>query len=406
MAQPSASNKDLESLAREILDLSKTYEPPKGGFGSKSALVRKTEELIQATQSPIDHALSLVATMTEASSIRTLCSFNAFDALPQPGQQGVTVADLEKATGVQAALLDRLLRILAGSNFVAYNVDDRTYAHTALSSGYVSSAMAGSLFPVIFDEISLMTRLHAYFKACGAREPDGEEASTHNPTSWNAGQDGKTAFEILEQDPEKLAGFVKLMAAAEHFRPWTGFYDYGKLVSNDGDEERPVIVDVGGADGTCIAKILEAHPELKASQCIVQDREKVVASAEKNENLPKGVQFSAHDFFTPQPIKHAKAYQLRAVCHDWSDAMVVRILKQIVPVMAPDSKILIGDNVLPESGVVGMSAFMDLAMMCLGGKERTRADFEAVCDAAGLKVDEVYPAKGDIGFAIVEASLK
>lgn len=405
MAQTPHPSIDLETLATELLDLSKNYEPPEGGFGSKSKLVLKAEELIQATQSPIDHAFSLVTTMTESSSIRTLISFKAFDALPEQGRAGVTVAEIERATGVQAALLDRLLRILAGSNFVAYNSDNRTYAHTALSAGYVSSAMAGSLFPIIFDEISLMTKLHAYFKARGAREPDGEEATTHNPTSWNAGQEGKTSFEILEQDPEKLAGFVKLMAAAEQFRPWTGFYDYGKLAAKDG-EDRPVLVDVGGADGTCVAKILEAHPEINAVQCVVQDREKVVASAEKNENLPKGVKFSAHDFFTPQPIKHAKAYQLRAICHDWSDASVTKILKQIVPAMAPDSKVLIGDTVLPERGVVGMSAFMDLAMMCIGGKERTRADFEAVCDAAGLKIDAVYSAPGEIGFAIVEASLK
>lgn len=167
-----------------------------------------------------------------------------------------------------------------------------------------------------------------------------------------------------------------------------------------------MLVDVGGADGTCIAKILEAHPEIKAQQCVVQDREKVVASAEKNESLPKGVKVSAHDFFTPQPVKNARAYQLRAVCHDWSDTMVTKILQQIAPVMAPDSKLLIADNVLPADGVVGMSAFMDLAMMCIGGKERTRADFDMVCDAAGLKVDAVYSAQGEAGFAIVEASLK
>lgn len=345
--------------------------------------------------------MSLITAMTEASAIRTLLSFKAFDAL---STEGTTVAGLEKATGVQAALLDRLLRIPAGSNFIAYDSQKKMYAHTALSADYASSAMVGSILPTIFDEISLMTRLHAYFAARGAKEPDGEQATTHNPSIWNAGQEGKTTFEILEQDPEKLAGFVKLMRMAEMFRPWTGVYNYGKLATSE--EGRAVIVDVGGADGTCVAKILEADSELKAEQCVVQDREQVVAAAEKNENLPQGVKFSAHDFFTPQPVKHAKAYQLRAICHDWSDPAVTNILKQIVPAMAPDSKVLIADNVLPETGVSGFAAFADLAMLCIGGKERTRANFEAVCDAAGLKVDEVYRAPGQIEFAIVEASLK
>lgn len=86
--------------------------------------------------------------------------------------------------------------------------------------------------------------------------------------------------------------------------------------------------------------------------------------------------------------------------------MVVKILRQIVPTMAPDSRVLIADSVLPESGVSGMAAFMDLAMMCLGGKERTRADFEKVCGMAGLRVEGVWRAEGEVGFAVVEAVLK
>jgi len=402
MAQPNSTS-SLEALATEILDLSKNYEPPSGGFGAKSALVLKAEELIKATQTPVDHALNLITTMTDASAIRTSLSFKVFDAMPI--DKPISLQDLEKSTGVQAALLDRLLRILAGSGFVQHDEQTKTYAHTALSAGYRSDAMAGMMFGYIFDEVAVMTKLHLYFKARGAHEPDGEAATTHNPATWVAGQEGKTVFEVLEQDPEKLEGFVRLMRMGEKFRPWTGFYDYGALAQGVQDD-RPVFVDVGGADGTGIAKILEAHPNIKPEQCTVQDREKVIVAAKANDHLPSGVQFSSHDFFTPQPVKNAKAYQLRAICHDWSDTMVTKILAQIVPAMAPDSKILIGDNVLPESGVVGMAAFMDLAMMCIGGKERTRANFEAVCDAAGLKVDNVYSAPGAIGFAIVEASLK
>lgn len=136
-----------------------------------------------------------------------------------------------------------------------------------------------------------------------------------------------------------------------------------------------------------------------------RDRENVLAAANANAAPPAGVQLSAHDFFTPQPVRHARAYQLRAVCHDWSDAVVVKIMQQIVPVMAHESRVLIADNVLPKGGVSGMAAFMDLVMLCLGGKERTRADFEKVCARAGSRVEEVWGADGKIGFAVVEARL-
>lgn len=208
----------------------------------------------------------------------------------------------------------------------------------------------------------------------------------------------------MEHDTEKLKGFQKLMAMAARFRPFTGFYDFGKL--NTTEEGRPVLVDVGGADGTTIAKILEAHPQLKPEQCVLEDRPQVIDLARKNENLPKGVHFQPHDFFQPQPIKNARAYLLRAVCHDWSDTMVIKILSHIASAMAADSKVLIADNVLPEGGVQGMAAYMDLMMLCIGGKERTRPNFEVVLDASGLKLDGIFPAGKGMEFAVVEASLK
>ena len=208
----------------------------------------------------------------------------------------------------------------------------------------------------------------------------------------------------MEQDPERLKNFQTLLGMTEGIRPFTGFYDFNKLATG-GEDDRAVLVDVGGADGTTIARTLEAYPEIKPEQCVNQDREQVIATAKQNVDLPESVHLQVHDFFQPQPVKHARAYHLRAICHDWSDGMMIKILKNIVPAMAPVSKVLIADVVLPESGVSGMAACMDM-MMCIGGKERTRANFEAVLDAAGLKLDRVYPAAGGTSFAVVEASLK
>ena len=47
-----------------------------------------------------------------------------------------------------------------------------------------------------------------------------------------------------------------------------------------------------------------------------------------------------------------------------------------------------------------------MMMFCIGGKERTRKDFEFVLGEAGLKLDGIYFVHGEDGFAIIEASLK
>ena len=355
--------KDVQTIAGEILELSKTYKP-QDGDGSGPALLAKTNELVAAVQSPRDHSIGLTFPLVEGSTIRTLQHLQALDAIPTTGS--ISLTDLASATGAQPALLQRLLRVVAGSGFII-QTSGPSYSHTPLSLAYAKDeGNMGVMFKILFDELAVLTALPAYLRTHGAKEPDGEKATTHNPNTWYYGQEGKTVFEIMEQDPEKFEGFQKMMAMAARFRPFTGFYDFSKLGTSE--EGRPVLVDVGGADGTTLAKVLEAHPDIKAEQCVLEDRAGVVEMARKNGHLPEGLQILAHDFFQPQPVKNAKAYLLRAVCHDWSDTSVVKILSNIASAMAPDSKVLIADNVLPEGGVQGMAAFMDLLMLCIGGR--------------------------------------
>ena len=403
------STEKVQQLASSIHELSKTYQPPDATSMNltESEIITKAKELITVAADPRDHAMSLLLALVEAATIKTLQSFGAFQAIPESGS--ITLQDLEAKTGAEAALLERLLRVLVGSKMVLSSTDDKhniTYAHTPLSYAYTTETL-GAFFSILFNELATTWKLPDYFAARGAKEPEGEEASTHNPQSWALGQEGKTAFEIVNQDPQKLKDMQLLMVMAEQIRPYTGFYDFGKLATGvDGDAETLALVDMGGADGTTVSRILGAHPDLKPEQCVVQDLPASVERAKKNPILPKGVRCEGHDFFTPQQTKNARAYMLRAVCHDWSDGAVIKILKNIVPAMAKDSKVLIGDAVLPETGVSGLAACMDMMMLNIGGKERTRRNWDDVLGAAGLKIDDVFYAQGNFGFAMLETSLR
>ncbi|KAF2481475.1 catechol O-methyltransferase [Neohortaea acidophila] len=401
MATSQPPTKDLTALATQILELSKSYDPAAKQTNLEREIVTKARELIAAVQTPRDYMTTVLRSIMESSAFRALLSLGAIQAIPPTDP--ITLADLESKTGAQASLLKRLFRPVVQGGIITLHPDG-TYSHTPMSAVYArDEGDVASLYNYMFDEAMVQTGFAEYFQQRGAREPDGELATTHNPRTWHARQEGKTVFEILEQDPEHLRAFQKLMVMATRFRPYTGFYDFGKLV---GEEGRTVIVDVGGADGTTVAKILEAHPDIKPEQCVVQDREQVIELAKKNEGLQKGVRLQAHDFFLPQPVKGAKAYHLRAICHDWSDTMVVKILKHLADAAAKDSKVLIADVVMPEGPLGGMAAFMDLGMLCIGGKERTKQNFEEVLGAAGWELDAIYPSGYESGFSIVEASLK
>lgn len=127
----------------------------------------------------------------------------------------------------------------------------------------------------------------------------------------------------------------------------------------------------------------ERYPNLRGP-LILQDQE-VVLNAIPAEDIP-GVDKMPHDFFLEQPVKHAKAYILRRVLHDWKDDEAQQILKAIIPAMAPDSRILVGDFVLAERLTANNPGAMalDMLMPTIGGKERTRSDWNILSKSCGL----------------------
>lgn len=78
------------------------------------------------------------------------------------------------------------------------------------------------------------------------------------------------------------------------------------------------------------------------------------------------------------------------------------ILKQIAGSMAADSRLLIVETLLgnPPSA---MQTAMDLAMLSISGKERTRENFDDITGKAGLKITKICQIPG--GSAVIECAL-
>jgi demethylsterigmatocystin 6-O-methyltransferase len=76
--------------------------------------------------------------------------------------------------------------------------------------------------------------------------------------------------------------------------------------------------------------------------------------------------------------------------HDWPDDKAATILRNIRAAMGPDSRVLIDDAVLPDTGANWKSAMADLAMMTFAGKERTKYQWESLAESAGLRVEQIH----------------
>jgi demethylsterigmatocystin 6-O-methyltransferase len=194
------------------------------------------------------------------------------------------------------------------------------------------------------------------------------------------------AFDWLKQHPEHMEslGHAMAMQRAVH---WIDSYPVEEEVGSFTPvPDSALLVDIGGGFGQQAIAFRKRFPNLPG-RVVVQDIPETLGRATASEE----VEFMAQDFFEPQGIKSAKFYYLRHVLHDWTDDDCVRILKAIVPVMGPHSRIVIDEVVLPDANVPWQAAYMDLTMMSVfGGIERTKAEFEKVLERAGLKVADVH----------------
>ncbi|KAH6651878.1 O-methyltransferase [Truncatella angustata] len=200
---------------------------------------------------------------------------------------------------------------------------------------------------------------------------------------------GDDFFAYCQKNPEVRGSFIGLMTALRnHKMDWTEVFDTNRIVEGAKlDGSKPLLVDVGGAHGIDSARFLTKHPDLPADVITLQDLPDVIETHSK-EKLDSRIRRMPYNFFTPQPIKGARAYFFHAVPHDWPDADCVRISENIKAAMENSySKLIIYEVVLPARGATSLMTTLDLQLMnCTSGLERMEAHWKDLLARAGFKI--------------------
>ncbi|KAL9617509.1 MAG: hypothetical protein Q9160_007720 [Pyrenula sp. 1 TL-2023] len=227
---------------------------------------------------------------------------------------------------------------------------------------------------------------------------------------------GRDMFDYYKSNPREGASFNHVMGGVmAHQASWLDIFPHERLLQT-ADPDTPLLVDVGGNVGHDMGRFYEAHPET-AARLYLEDRPEVV----KLSKVPNPVNKIGHDFFTPQPIKGARAYYLHGVLHDWPDEPALKILQHLASAMTPGySTLLIHDHIAPgpsadaneimaSTGPVTThphTTAYDLVMMVMvAGKERSEAKWRELLERVGLEVVRVWKSGGAVQ-GIVEARLK
>jgi hypothetical protein len=195
---------------------------------------------------------------------------------------------------------------------------------------------------------------------------------------------GKPYFEYVNQvNPEAGATFNRALAQLGAIM--------APLVADGYDfsgAER--ICDIGGGSGVLLAEVLQRHPgargvlfELDALQA---DARQILAAR----GVADRCELTAGDFFESVPAG-CDVYILQAVVHDWDDERCVTILANVRDAMPSGGRLLVIENMLDADGREKdkLTRGFDLLMLVLtgSGRERTRAQFEALFARAGLRLE-------------------
>ncbi|KUF18971.1 methyltransferase [Streptomyces silvensis] len=212
---------------------------------------------------------------------------------------------------------------------------------------------------------------------------------------------GTDFFGHLKDNPELSAAFNGAMGEAVR--------QTASVLPHAVDFSRfSTVMDIGGGDGTLLSGVLGAHPALTG---VVYDTEEGLAQAPgtlRRNGLADRCSLVAGDFFRSVP-EGADLHLMKSIVHDWPDERVVTILRNCRAALPSGGRVLIVEPVLPEvvdPETAGLTYLSDLNMLVnVGGRERTRAEFEDLCHRAGLTVTSVTPLAGARPFHAVEAAV-
>lgn len=291
--------------------------------------------------------------------------------------------EIATAVGAHAPSLSRLLRALAVAEVFAQDDDGRF----SLTPGgeLLRSDAPGSL--------------RDWFMLQGAdwyqRMLAQLESSVRTGTAGATSAFGVPFFAFLDADAEARRVFDRAMTS-QHVDTTPA------IVASYDFPGSGTIVDVGGGHGGLLRTILWQHPDIRG---VLFDLPAVVESARpafQAAGLTDRCKLVGGSFFEGVPAG-GDLYVLMAIMHDFDDEAAVAILGQIRRVIPEHGRLLVLEQVLPAGNEPHPGKMRDLAMLLVGGKERTEPEFRSVLASAGFVLEHVLPIGSVFTMSILEA---
>lgn len=289
------------------------------------------------------------------------------------GDAPMTAEALARDTGCDAHSLARMLRLLAVAGL--FEETAAGWAHTELSR--------------------LLRSDHAQSMRAFARMIGGRAQWAGLGELAHAARTGQAAIEKvapgglwshLRDHPEDARVFDAAMTSKS-------IGEIAALIPAFDFRSYRVIADIGGGRGHVLAALLDAAPQATG---VLFDLPHVVAAVAPSPRI----ELRGGDFFR-DPLPRADAYIVSQVLHDWADDEAEAIVRAVRSAAHPGSHLLVIEQILPEEPGPHPAKVLDIVMLVLtGGRERTKAEYEALLHAGGFRLERVVPTASPVSVLV------
>ncbi|KAI5857804.1 O-methyltransferase-domain-containing protein [Tricharina praecox] len=382
--------------------------------GSRMALIEAAKAIYDLAVGPTNGITwSSLTSKFETVVLRAITTYNLAEAVPLHGE--ASFAQIAAASNLHEDFVTRIIRY-ATTSHIFKESRPGWVIHTAASRAILEDHLLRSFLAINADE-----GLSAAAKINEANDKYGHTGSRYETAFCVAnGLEGEDMFGFMERPDQqwrkkRFAECMQYRAKNEESTSavnkecdplLNGSFDWDAIGEG-------LVVDIGGGLGHICASIARNHPK---PRFLVQDLASVVSQGKtsiesEEESVKSRISFIESDFWSPQTVE-ADVYFMRLVMHDWSDEGCAKILKNIIPKMKPNSRIVIVDAILAEANTIPklfekLQRTLDLSMMMLvGGKERTGQDWELLMRKADprLRIVKMSLPPGS-QFGLIEVAL-
>lgn len=303
----------------------------------------------------------------------------------------MSVAEIAHKTGTDADSLYRFLRCCVQLQFVRVDAATRTFSLTPFGALLCSDHPLGQRDAARLNGASFRYQPWGRLVDILRVGSGADFSETHDEGS----------LDFLKDKPELLGVFQRAMSnlSATEDDGIARAYEFGRFRH---------VVDVGGGHGNFVKAVLRSHPCLRGTLFDLK------ACLDSIENVSNGVDDRltrvAGDFFVSVPAD-GDVYTLKNVLHNWPEDRVDQILRTVRAAICADGnsahkRVLVVEHLMVEDGesAPSVAPWLDLNFFILvGGRDRTRAEYESLFERAGFSIARLLPTA--TGRTIIELAV-